>query len=70
MEALLHKYLCETLPGKRYTILKLTDAFSTVFIAAHPYFPGSRTNSWLLAACTAFSLNGSTNVVPSYHAFH
>jgi hypothetical protein len=35
-----------------------------------PYFPGSNTKLWALAASTAAGLKGSVNVVPSYHAFH
>ena len=35
-----------------------------------PYFPGSSTSLCVFAASTAFALNGSVNVVPSYQACH
>lgn len=40
------------------------------FADTSAYFPGSSTNRCVFAASTAFALNGSVNVVPSYHAFH
>jgi hypothetical protein len=34
------------------------------------YFSGSSTSVCFFAALSAFSVNGSANVVPPYHAFH
>ncbi len=47
---------------RRCTPSKIVPGFS--------YFPGSSTSRCAFAASTAFGLNGRTNVVPSYHAFH